>query len=106
MRRRLPVRSRLSIDARSCAKSVQKTTNALARSIGTPVLECFLAFYRFVVFITLPADDAGAMLREEVGRADNMEAPEKGCKAPEGSHDRSCCLHLPFWRIGRPLVEL
>src|SRR5262249_25475931 len=48
MRRRLPVRSRLSIDARSCAKSVQKKTNALARSIGTPVLECFLAFYRFV----------------------------------------------------------
>src|SRR6516162_6710841 len=43
-----PVRARLSIDARSCAKPVQKKTRALARSIGTPVLECFLAFYRLV----------------------------------------------------------
>src|SRR5262249_41235798 len=48
-RRPLPVRSRLSIDAKSCAKPVQKKTKALARSIGKPVLECFLAFYRLVV---------------------------------------------------------
>ena len=51
------------------------------------------------------ADDAGAMVREEVGRADNMETPAKGYKAPEGSHDRSGCLHLPLWRVGRPLGE-
>src|SRR5262249_37753256 len=49
-RRPRPVRSRLSIDARSCAKPVQKKTKALARRLGTPVLECFLAFYRLVVF--------------------------------------------------------
>src|SRR5262252_3193458 len=47
-RRPLPVRSRLSIDARSCAKPVQKKTKALARRLGTPVLEGFLAFYRLV----------------------------------------------------------
>ena len=32
-------------------KARSKKTKALARSIGTPVLECFLAFYRFVVII-------------------------------------------------------
>src|SRR5882672_940198 len=51
-RRPLPVRSKLSIDARSCAKPVQKKTKALARRLGTPVLECFLAFYRLVVIFT------------------------------------------------------
>src|SRR5215831_11771268 len=48
MCRPLPVRSRPSIDASSCAPPVQKKTSALARSLGTPVLECFLAFYRLV----------------------------------------------------------
>src|SRR5712664_2483143 len=48
--RPLPVRSRLSIDASSCAKPVPKKTKALAHRLGTPVLECFLAFYRLVVF--------------------------------------------------------
>src|SRR4029434_8004905 len=47
-RRPLPVRSRLSIDASSCAKPVPKKTKALARRLGTSVLECFLAFCRLV----------------------------------------------------------
>src|SRR5882762_8534861 len=39
--------------ARSCAPPVQKKTSALAHNIGTPVLECFLAFYRLVVKVSM-----------------------------------------------------
>ena len=74
-------------------------------SIEVPKLVSSIFSSLMAVSFWQGADDAGAMVREEVGRADNMEAPEKGYKAPEGSHDKSCCLHLPLWRVGRPLVE-
>ena len=54
------------------------------------------------------AGDAGTMVREEVGRAENvtMEASAKGCQTPEGSHDRAGCSHLSLWHRSRGLVEL
>src|SRR5262245_53237674 len=84
-------------------KEPEHMSIGIVRSVSG-VFSGFLA-----VIFWVGTDAAGAMGREEVSRADNdnLEASEKGCKAPEeGSHDKSCCSHLPLWHCHRALVGL